>query len=536
MSYVLSAVDTSAIQHYIFGSNRLREHIGASELVLQATSQWIWETLTQEGLRTNWNAETKKRDDSKQIEIDDHNLDAEVIYASGGNALILFKDADRAKSWARRLSTKALTDAPGLTLLIAHSAPFEWQTDSTDLADRVADLFSQRLDHLKRNRLVSTPLLGVGVTATCQSTGLTAVATDTMDSTHPMRVSREVVKKTNMVGKAQQRFKILLSDYDRLGIELPTQLDHLNPHKGERSYIAVVHADGNGIGKRFQTIWQNKKNRDGITAVRFLSDTLSALASTALSHALGSLITPLSQLITPYKNFFPVRPLIYGGDDLTIVCDGRIGVGLAARYLHEFEQRSRQYFPGEQLSAAAGIAIVKTHYPFARAYELSEELCKKAKTLSRETSTLDWHVAMSGTLGDVKQIRQREFRVHSGKLEMRPVYLQEAPNIEATKRWRTWAHIEEIINAFHKNEAWTGKRNKIKQLRDVLRNGDDAVTQFLAIYQMHALPGYYDATTLKTAGWRDRRCGYFDAIELLDLYIPPALSAIDMEAQWLPIS
>lgn len=47
---------------------------------------------------------------------------------------------------------------------------------------------------------------------------------------------------------------------------------------------------------------------------------------------------------------------------------------------------------GEQLTVAAGVAIVKTHYPFARAYELSEALCKSAKRLSRDVSTLDWHV------------------------------------------------------------------------------------------------------------------------------------------------
>ena len=88
--------------------------------------------------------------------------------------------------------------------------------------------------------------------------------------------------------------------------------------------------------------------------------------------------------------FFPVRPLIFGGDDLTLVCDGRLGLALAAVYLkafhtHTTSEFSRLDFPdrdkkiSDELKkpayACAGVAIVKTHYPFARAYKLSSALC-----------------------------------------------------------------------------------------------------------------------------------------------------------------
>lgn len=527
MSYVLSAVDTTGIQNYIFGSNRLREHVGASELVLRATNEWIWETLKQEGLRINWQLGQQPRDDSKSIEKD--NLDAEVIYAAGGNALILFKDADMARKWARCLSKKALTEAPGLTLLIAHSASFDWQPEDMDLREHVEELFSERLTQLKRTRVPSTPLLGLGVTATCQSTGLVATKVDNKDN---IRISREVVAKVGILEEAKKRFRTLLHDYQELDLEPPVQLDDLNPNKGERSYIAVVHADGNGIGERFQTVWKGKTNRAGIKAVRHLSDTLGNVASKALQQALSGLITnnATSPLIDPYKKVFPVRPLIYGGDDLTIVCDGRIGIGLAARYLHEFEQRSIQM--GEKLTAAAGVAIVKTHYPFARAYALSEELSKNAKRLSRAFSTLDWHVAMSGVLASIADIRRREYQ--DSALAMRPVYLQNVPTEKATEQWRTWQNVEDIINNFLKDEAWAGKRNKIKQLREVLRKSEDAVEQFRTVYQTGELPGYKTLPRLYTGGWLDNHCGYFDPIELLDLYVAPFSSTEEKENRWLP--
>ena len=72
------------------------------------------------------------------------------------------------------------------------------------------------------------------------------------------------------------------------------------------------------------------------------------------------------------KYYLPFRPLVYGGDDVTFVCDGRLGLELAAIYLQAFEKE-------KDFTACAGICVVKTHYPFARAYQLSEELCRKAK-------------------------------------------------------------------------------------------------------------------------------------------------------------
>ena len=40
-TFHLVVVDTTGIQRYIFGSNRLRENVGASHLVYQATEGWL---------------------------------------------------------------------------------------------------------------------------------------------------------------------------------------------------------------------------------------------------------------------------------------------------------------------------------------------------------------------------------------------------------------------------------------------------------------------------------------------------------------
>ena len=66
------------------------------------------------------------------------------------------------------------------------------------------------------------------------------------------------------------------------------------------------------------------------------------------------------------------RALVFGGDDVTFVCDGRLGLSLATLYAREFAAETAKRPECGPLTARAGIAIVKTHYPFARAYALAD--------------------------------------------------------------------------------------------------------------------------------------------------------------------
>src|ERR1043165_192371 len=159
----LLIVDTTGIQPYIFGSNRLRENIGASHLVAQATGEWAMALMPSPH---NINAQTGVLTDAR---LERDGLAAEVIYAGGGNFVALFRDKDGAKEFTRKLSRKALAEAPNLQLVITHQ-PFDW---SKSLYEEVQDTFI-KLAQEKRARALSAPLLGLSVTVMCQSTGLPA--------------------------------------------------------------------------------------------------------------------------------------------------------------------------------------------------------------------------------------------------------------------------------------------------------------------------------------------------------------------------
>lgn len=157
-------------------------------------------------------------------------------------------------------------------------------------------------------------------------------------------------------------FKDLQHDY-----EIPYDVDDLGRSEGQSSYIAIVHADGNGMGNRFKEYGKGKSDREFVIAMRNLSKTvnqagiaaLKAVAEKVVELANGDLQEEFSVTQRDGKKYLPFRPLVYGGDDVTFVCDGRLGLSLAALYLKEFE--SQNIADESKLTACAGIAIVKTH-------------------------------------------------------------------------------------------------------------------------------------------------------------------------------
>ena len=155
--FTITVIDTTGKQKYIFNSNRLRENIGASYLLSQATGEWIKDTLDQ-------HLKILKNDQRKPIETS--GFDAELIYAAGGNALIIFKSHDLAIKFTEILSKRVLQEAFGINFLVAH-ADFTWENNN--LRDVVEDLKKNKITGQKHERISSVPLLGLGVTATCNS-------------------------------------------------------------------------------------------------------------------------------------------------------------------------------------------------------------------------------------------------------------------------------------------------------------------------------------------------------------------------------
>ena len=536
MAYTLLTVECGGIQSYVFGSNRLLENVGASYLVAQATEAWIFDALKAARLRHNV---TNPRADDPFAQghlFDDGNAwQAEVIYFGGGNCTILFRDQDDAKKVTYQLSRRALRDAPNLRLEIHRR---QWNSDEP-LGKAVCKLREGMKAAISR-QAQSAPLLGLGVTAVCQETGLPAV-----DFEDERYLSAEVLAKREAADDAQEQLtKALLKDNN--GYAFPRELDKLGRSRGERSYIAVVHADGNGMGERIREIGEERDNRKYIERMRAFSQATKRISLAAMQavvklliektvegthiEGVGSVADLEFALDDQNKLLLPIRPIIFGGDDTTFVCDGRIGIALAVEYLRAFEEAARSESDNLKtradmavvaellnLTACAGVAIVKSHYPFARAYALSEELCSEAKKFRRtaevQGSALDWYFSTSGLYGELEVMRKREYYVQDGSLTLRPVALHDKD--QSRVGVQRWSVIELLTSEFQRGE-WSEKRNKAKLLRDALRQGPEATKRAIEVYDLK-LPELQNFTE---SGWCEGKCGYFDALELMDIHIP----------------
>lgn len=533
-------VDTVQIQPYIFGSNRLKENIGASWLVAQATDDWA-EARLPSGV--------------------------ERLYAGGGNFVARAEDEASAKQFGRELSKKALLEAPGLQLAMTYRE----REKEEGLATAVSKTFTQ-LAKEKQARAHREPLLGLGVTVMCRSTALPAVDMTEMVANDPNSVypaSAEILAKLGVNDAATKRLIEKLPPPE--GFAYPRYFDDMGREKGEQSYIAIVHADGNGIGKKFQAIIREHQEKGDdeayLKAVRSLSDNIKEASRAALQatlHALhgrichdepvnkdairqrnaqGNIVAEVMLKKEGGKIYLPFRPLVFGGDDVTFVCDGRLGISLAAEYLRQFEEQTEAII-GEKLTACAGIAIVKSHYPFARAYGLADGLCSSAKKYRQQqgldASCLDWHFALTGLSGDIGEIRKREYTTYQQPeklkepgssykgehLTLRPLTLNGNPN----ETHRSFNVVLSGVTAFQdlqleppeKEPKWSTRRNKVKALREALRGGPAAVRRFKIMYDLGKLPAV-DASKnndFQSGGWWADWCGYFDAIEMMDWFIP----------------
>ena len=522
-TYYLTLVTVAGVQSYIFNSNRLAENIGASYLVKQATEGWCFEALR--GITTRHNLDEQNQIEDKAIEQDA--LDVEVLYAGGGNIYLLFQTQELAQRFAGALSRQALKEAPGLRLFISTRA-VNWTTEQLCLAIRELNHQSKE----KRSRINLTPsLAGLGVTVMCQSTSLPAVRR------HEGRpVSSEVFAKLQAAKEAHEDLQNTFQLND--GFEYTRSFDNLGAQKELASLLGVVHADGDGIGRLFSDIGKINtspdQNREYVQAMRAMSANLKNASTAAMRRTIQALQgrveedgvikvegvsrTKIELSRQDGKFILPMRPLVFGGDDVTFVCDGRLALALTVAYQRAFEEEIKKA-TGQTLTACAGVAIVKVKYPFARAYLLAEELTKSAKRFKKqaklEVSCLDWHLAFTGLHGDLSDILEREYRVKTGSLRLRPVSL-------ASNDLRTWQTITTLLKVFQRDE-WLDKRNKMKALRDALRGGPQEVEHFCTQYEQ-TLPMHDEFPN----GWQKSEnqsqddkvlCGLFDALEIADLYV-----------------
>ena len=196
------------------------------------------------------------------------------------------------------------------------------------------------------------------------------------------------------------------------------------------------------------------------------------------------------------KRLLPLRPIIIGGDDITFICPGRMGLQYAQafiEYVNSEDLLDKELFSGKlydedlythikkitgkqisrSLSCCAGVAIVPAKYPFFRAYELAEQLCDEAKEKSRKDdgNYLDFAILHGEKYGDIQMLRKEQYESANGNLHYGPYNVLGKENDRQS--------VKGLLALSEKLAGDKMPRNKVKDLRRVLHEDKHSMSIFL---------------------------------------------------------
>jgi len=371
----LYGASVQGIQSFIFQTDKLKEIVGASELVAQICT----------------------------TAFDEYGRNADSVVRAAGNIKHIFDNEEDCKKAVLHFPRKVMTMAPGITI---SQAVVKVEADLSDYAAKSDKL--EQLLRAQRNKLPRPMTLGLMAIKRVPSTGLPAVK-DTKDG-----LLDEASDKKEVACSTKNLMK------DAIGRkpddkEVAYDIEDIT---GKNSWIAVVHADGNGLGNIVRSV--SKKPE----CIKQFSGKLDEITTNSAREAYKEVIENKIEK----GDKIPFRPVVLGGDDLTIICRADFAIQYTKVFLEKFEEESKvqlkslildeesQKIVSKGLTACAGIAFVKSSYPFHYAVGLAESLCSRAKKKAKEIdldlapSCLMFHKVQDSFVEDFREIVERELK------------------------------------------------------------------------------------------------------------------------------
>ncbi len=397
MEKYLYGASVQGIQSFIFKTNKLKEIIGASEIVEEICTSKFYEI-------SGLNAESK-----------------EIILSAAGNVKCIL-NKEQCEKLVLTFSKEIQKIAPGITIsqaVVKFKEGEEYPIQ--DLENRLK---------IQRNKLQKPIEIGfMGLERDRRSGGIAfekySKGKDNEEYvSEESHLKREAIKfsteNKNEISK-ERLFEKISGIENVPNSELSFDIEHIT-ESGKNSWIAVIHADGNGLGNilqnRGEELSTNKEFKD-------FSISIESATKSAVQKAFNEVVTKDKKEFeiknqTNKKYRYPVRPIVLGGDDLTIIIRADLAIAFTETFLKEFEQTSKDEFSRlktkgiDGLTACAGIAFIKESYPLHYGLNLAEELCKDAKKSSRTESSLTFYKVQESFIEDFDLLKEKTLKTNSG--------------------------------------------------------------------------------------------------------------------------
>lgn len=504
----LMILEVSQKQAYIFASTKLKNNIENSEAICKVTDPRYFRQLAQQGI----------------VSFDEK---MNLVYTGGGHTILEFEDREQARAFAYAVSMAVKQEFHEIELFIKIMEYDDQKKPGENLK-----LLSDELEKKKAIRQASFHQGTFGV--------------EKMDS----ELRKPVGEVENAV-KAEWKSN---PEYIPEGFRQVSQFDRIGNSRNDSSFIAIVHIDGNAMGKRVEKLREVYGNADWSeykVVLRKFSDSIDEDFKTAYQEMADEIAENIRagklDKLDLKDNNFPVRRIILAGDDVCFVTEGRIGIEAARIFINKLSQKVNKQ-DKQGYTACAGVAIVHQKYPFYKAYEVAEMLCSNAKKYLasfqdqvRDSSgrgcAIDWHIEYGEVVDSLIEVRKM-YNTNDGKrLELRPYLILADKELMQCEKYRRYEDFKKRIVSLEGNvDKGIISRGKVKELRNALKEGENAAVYYMksSLIDDLTLLEYIGAEVetdkigcgqgmdkkifVETADGQERSL-LFDVIEVMDTYI-----------------
>ena len=321
---VLAMYDVRGIQNYIFRTNYIREIVGASAIVENIIIDGIREIIRKEGWDEKLYLTDWESDESKGTEfLEKKDIKMQVMFVGGGNAYVLFRTGELCQQMNRKLAKYVLTHTYSLNLAVA-------VVEKTESYKEDYQRINEEMRHVKARMPEVRPVGAMPFMAADSITG------------YPL---------TKLEEKPERKFVCTESHLKRKKCEAVDKnaekiLDNMVTEKGDNSSLAVVHIDGNNMGKRIKAIMENKEDYESaVTAMRKISQNIKNGFSEAYEVMAQYVDEVLAQTIKPGSKGKLYRKIILAGDDITFICNARAAIDAVSAMWRIRNYMKIQHFP-----------------------------------------------------------------------------------------------------------------------------------------------------------------------------------------------
>ena len=206
-----------------------------------------------------------------------------------------------------------------------------------------------------------------------------------------------------------------ISDANRTNPAFPFGVSNPSRQWQADRRVAVVHADISGLGQIFRKVAaQASAPKELFNVARKIEESIAVSARQASvdqvlpfsakpgDRGYEALFGPETHNC-PLVSVPPIRPVVLGGDDITVIVRADLAIGFTKALLENIEKETSRQFgemnlkdvPEEGLTACAGVAVVSSGHPFLAAQNMAEGMCKYAKKIAKKEGKTPYPSLMS---------------------------------------------------------------------------------------------------------------------------------------------